>query len=49
MFAVPYHRVRMMMETFVLLKPCPADFQEGGRGEPLKATESELKAIQKKG
>jgi hypothetical protein len=39
----------MMIETFVLLKPCPADFQVGGRGEPLKATESELKAIQKKG
>jgi hypothetical protein len=49
MFAVPYHQVKMMMETFVLLKPCPADFLEGGRGEPLKATESELKAIQKKG
>jgi hypothetical protein len=49
MFAVPYHWVRMMMEIFVLLKPCRADFQEGGRGEPLKATESELQAIQKKG
>jgi hypothetical protein len=40
MFAVLYHQVRMMMETFVLLKPCPADIQEGGGGEPLKATES---------